>query len=379
MAAPLEWLGRPQPSQALSCALGGLTLSNALFVASAASLFRLAQRLGLSDAVALRACLLYALNPATVFYSAIYTESLYTFLHFEALVHLLGDETTTSAPGTVLSTLLLAAATFTRSNGILSCAIVLAVRLRGCARGCIRGKVSGSGGRAALSFLVGGSQLKLFARQGLLAVAQCFFVLAPFYFYQVAFQLSWCQSYRSALESQQVAADGAAMEAKLDAMGAGWCTGSPFVPKVYSSVQSSYWNVGLFKFYELSQVPNFLLALPIWLCTAFLVHRFCATLFPNARSKRAWSAHLVRLLDDSGLFGQLVLCLHWALMCAISILVINVQVSTRFLSTCAPLYLFTAQLTTQTDTAAHLKWILRFFLTYAALGCILFPNFYPWV
>ena len=40
------------------------------------------------------------------------------------------------------------------------------------------------------------------------------------------------------------------------------------LPNVYSHVQARYWNVGLFAYYELKQVPNFLLAAPTLLMSA---------------------------------------------------------------------------------------------------------------
>ena len=53
----------------------------------------------------------------------------------------------------------------------------------------------------------------------------------------------------------------------------GWCEGrsafglSP--PDLYATVQAEYWGVGLFRYYELKQLPNFALALPmllLWAC-----------------------------------------------------------------------------------------------------------------
>ena len=84
-------------------------------------------------------------------------------------------------------------------------------------------------------------------------------------------------------------------------------------------------------------------ALPIWACTLFELREFLGWFLfdtPWADLPRA----LVTLLGDRQAFGQVVLCLHWMLMLLVSVLIMNVQVSTRFLSTCSPLYLVTARL-----------------------------------
>lgn len=42
-----------------------------------------------------------------------------------------------------------------------------------------------------------------------------------------------------------------------------WC--SDRLPSIYSYVQSAYWNVGLFRYWSLQQLPNILLAMPVLL------------------------------------------------------------------------------------------------------------------
>ena len=356
-------------SRAAGCALSGLVLSNLFFVLSAASLYRLARRLGFGTALATQACLLYAFNPASVFYSSIYTESLYNLLHFEALFHLFDDRESASA--LLASTALLTLATFARSNGILSCSIVFAVRMREALR-ILLGRVlatkprGGEGEMVVVARLMG---------QGLLAAAQCLAVVSPFYFYQVSFQLGWCQKHGEALGN---GTDPVEFRVEIDKMRFGWCEGSPLVPKVYRFIQASYWDVGLFKFYKASQVPNFLLAAPIWSCSLFELSEAIRDALPGD----SWGAKLgaiKSLVSDRQDYELFVLCLHWVLMLAVSVLIMNVQVSTRFLSTCAPLYLITARLRGKKDKKAHVVWVVRFFALYGILGCLLYPNFLPWV
>ena len=64
---------------------------------------------------------------------------------------------------------------------------------------------------------------------------------------------------------------------------------------------------------------------------------------------------------------------HWALLASTALLVMNVQVATRFLSACPVLYWFTDSLRGRARFWAH-----AFFLTYALAGSVAFANFYPW-
>ena len=49
-----------------------------------------------------------------------------------------------------------------------------------------------------------------------------------------------------------------------------WCQYSIALP--YAAIQSQYWNVGFFKYYEFKQIPNFILALPmVMLCASGIV------------------------------------------------------------------------------------------------------------
>ena len=67
---------------------------------------------------------------------------------------------------------------------------------------------------------------------------------------------------------------------------------------------------------------------------------------------------------------------HWGFLAAFAMVGMHVQVATRLLSTCPPLYWFAAQLCYRRRRYAQLIWL--YFLGYAALGYVLFPQFLPW-
>ncbi|KAK0546409.1 ER membrane glycoprotein subunit of the GPI transamidase complex-like protein [Tilletia horrida] len=52
-----------------------------------------------------------------------------------------------------------------------------------------------------------------------------------------------------------------------------WCSSS--IPSIYTYVQKQYWNVGFLRYWELAQLPNFLLAAPILGLALYGAHLFC--------------------------------------------------------------------------------------------------------
>ena len=72
-----------------------------------------------------------------------------------------------------------------------------------------------------------------------------------------------------------------------------WCTpsASGVAPtSLYQHIQRKHWNVGFLKYYELKQIPNFLLATPILILTGFSVMQY----------GRFWIAHLLQLSSAGG-------------------------------------------------------------------------------
>ena len=69
-----------------------------------------------------------------------------------------------------------------------------------------------------------------------------------------------------------------------DPVKAPWC--SKFAPSIYAHVQSTYWNVGLLRYWTLQQLPNFIISAPPLLSLFYYsFHYFKSSFIPGICSK----------------------------------------------------------------------------------------------
>ncbi|KAI1100073.1 glycosyltransferase family 76 protein [Jackrogersella minutella] len=148
-----------------------------------------------------------------------------------------------------------------------------------------------------------------------------------------------------------------------------WCTSG--IRSIYSFVQERYWNVGFLRYWTPSNIPLFLLAMPM----LYLLTRSGLELARNPLSVVAEkptlvdSSHLLLLVRSMAL-SQLVLAI-------LAITNYHVQIITRISSGYPLWYLWLARLLANKDTSKFGSNVIRFMVMYAAIQGALFASFLP--
>ncbi|CAA6659346.1 unnamed protein product [Spirodela intermedia] len=372
-------------------ALAGYALNNAAFLIAAVYFYRLSVLVLRDEAAAYRASMLFCFNPASVFYSSIYSESLYAWFSLGGVFHLLSGSN-------AMAVLLLALSGLVRSNGALNAGYY--------SSGISIGPRPPSWGRSHLLC----SELKGVAAGGL--KIGC--VMTPLVFFQAYGYAKLCLG-RDPKERRP------------------WC--GPGIPRLYGYVQSHYWDVGFLRYFQVKQLPNFLLASPMLLLATCSIMEY-VRLRPEAvlslglrapakerkiaaatsampsgepigrftfmrlilnladRGRRRGNQRLLELGTEGnpvvrqrrhggrafrGYSSLLVLpfVYHLAFMAAVAFFVMHVQVATRFLSASPPIYWFAAGYVGGDHASLTSRLIVVYFATFLLLGSLLFSNFYP--
>ncbi|KAF4527201.1 hypothetical protein B566_EDAN006128 [Ephemera danica] len=362
-----------------------VVINIAFFVKAAQSLFDLSLVVLRDEEMAYKSAVFFCFTPASVFFSAPYSESLFALCTFHGLLCNELNRTKTSA-------ISLGLACATRSNGILNIGFPIYKRLRAFLH-------SASTKSLVLILLIPlqfiGVMIPLLASVAV--------TLLPFVLFQVFSFGKFCIDDRL-IFPDFIMEHAEEYNYKLPGTNpSDWCNSS--VPLAYSYIQSHYWNVGFLKYYQFKQIPNFLLALPvIWLVLYLGVKFFIQ--FP----KHVLLLGLGRLprLRPKGVppAEALPYILHAVCLLIFCILCIHIQVTTRMLASSSPvLYWAAAYLsmphTDQPDKHVesrenmasywrvflwnqsyfgHItaKCIKFYFLSYMILGTMLFSNHFPW-
>lgn len=306
-----------------------------VFAMTSALLYKVSQRLATvfgrrNDAVPLVSFLLFCFQPSSVFLTAPYTEGLFAFFSLFGLLYLSKDRP-------LPSICCFFAASFLRSNGFLLAVMPpLFVHLRA------------------------GKLLAFPSIRTLLYSALSVTILFPFELHNVAASRVLCSD------------EAMARAAAVPLSGEGrWCNSS--IPLVYGHVQAQYWRVGLFKYFEPKQIPNFGLALPSLLLVSSLLLRAKTPLREvvwYGRGKGNSEVAAARCL-------VLPLTLYCAALTVTIVVAAHVQILTRALSSVPLVYIEGAILLCSGRTLLS-KFVVLYFVGFSLFGALMFCNFYPW-
>ncbi|XP_029804562.1 GPI mannosyltransferase 2 [Suricata suricatta] len=380
-----------------SCLLISAALLNSLFsVLAAVALHDLGCLVLRCPHQAFNGALLFCLSPANVFLAAGYSEALFALLTFSAMGQLERGRSWTSG-------LLFALATGVRSNGLVNIGFLVYSQFRG----------------FLFSLLVLNPLRQLLKLLGSVFLSVLMLGL-PFALFQYYAYTQFCLSgsaHPIPKPLLQLAVDKGYRI--VEGNEPPWCSWA--LPLIYSYIQDVYWNVGFLRYYELKQMPNFLLAAPVALLvtwatwTYVTTHPWLCLTLGMQRSKKSKTLEK----SDSGFLGPrgFVYVVHAAALLLFGSLCMHVQVLTRFLGSSTPIvYWFSAYLLQDQEPLLRsletgpwkplagdsppgqkvprnsimgllYNWktcslitrcILGYFLSYWLLGLLLHCNFLPW-
>jgi Gpi18-like mannosyltransferase len=299
--------------------------SNVAFVASAAASLSLSMQLLQDEEQALWATWAYIVNPASVFFSAAYTESIFALFTFLALAVLAkskaaGRSRYATAACTWGAAVLFAGSTACRSNGAFTGMVFGLVKLHWMTKDMQRQSCTVSKLAVMISTLIS-------------TTLQCTLIILPSVVFQWYAYVKFCEGAPTVYLEQHE-----------------WCTKT--IPSIYTWIQSKYWGVGILRYYRWQNIPHFIVATPVVITSVFGLQQYWKGVFPiqyksnlleqyynirwhrSSKLKRAddTTAQQCSIIknykigDDTRELIAHALILLWGILFSISLLIMHVQV-----------------------------------------------------
>lgn len=363
--------------------LVGVLFNSFVFVLASIALYRLSKAILIKEELAFKAAVLFCFNPASVFFSAPYTETVFSYLTFSGMLdvvriyrnHVHSKKSLNCKDD--LYIIPISMSTCTRSNGILNIGFLTYFLV------CF------------YYYKLVNSRLQ-FKRLFFFTFNICIFLivnvaicLIPFILYQIYAYNLFCKDFKTSLPENVVVyglKNDLILPGTFSQHNQTWCYQN--LPFSYSYIQDHYWNVGFLRYYTIKQLPNFLLALPITFLILKCSYQFfrhypnilCNPFFSDERSEK----FLPR--------GTFVFVVHALFLAVFNFLCTHVQVTTRMICSASPvLYWYCAFVLKDVPLSEFLKFrnnivnlsgyqmfVKCYFVTYFVVGIVLFCNFLPW-
>lgn len=330
--------------------------------------------------LAYKATILFCFNPASVFFSAPYTECLFSYFTFKCMWHLHHSnhsDKKLNFKNIVIGVFYISLTMCTRSNGVLNVGFLMYYYLK-----------------ATYKFVYYRKRILYMQLLKYLILLLYFTVLCfiPFVLIQCYNYFMFCEDFEYELPQFVIN-----YAKKFDYILPGrhsqynqtWCYEK--IPLSYSHVQKHYWNVGFLNYYEFKQIPNFLLASPI----IFIVLTSSVQFFKE-HANYCMNVGILNVFKEtsskSTRFNKeiFVFVVHAFLLTIFCALCIHVQVTTRMICCSSPiLYWFCAYyfrnynckqkiFFLDSSVTNYQRFIKYYFVGYYIVGTFMFCNFLPW-
>ncbi|VDN15518.1 unnamed protein product [Dibothriocephalus latus] len=313
------------------CLLLGVIINFLCNVLCSVQLYRLSKLFRLSDSLSVTAVLLFIVNPASVFFSVLYSEALYSLLLISALVCLHSQRPFRAC-------CLIALSAFCRSNGLVNAGFAcypLFIAIVTLTPAVWRNAWQRLRSRKANLLAIVKTFSSIVQKAGLIVGIICTTYL-PYALFQFNGWLLYCRddhhhhSLRSALLPPPPSPALSAYALQLAVLtpfttnltvAPEWCSHVPL--SSYSKIQSKFWNVGFLHYYQFKQIPNFLLAAPVLVISSLIIYNF----YCSARRALLTAGILVENVRQQQLLPHVY---HLLFLSLYGVANIHVQVSLLF-------------------------------------------------
>ncbi|XP_011311236.1 GPI mannosyltransferase 2 [Fopius arisanus] len=340
--------------------------------------------------MAYRSAILFCISPASIFFTAAYTESMFSYLTFHSMLAAVKNDRFASIP-IGLSSLL-------RSNGLINVGFPLFTSLRDLIH---RFSVLKAKSFTKLSKLIAGLKISISCLSQMFSTI--LLSIAPFLLLQTYYYVLFCaESANSTFILPHVKKFG---DDNGLVMPGGeipsWCYDK--IPSAYSYIQKKYWNVGFLNYYDLKQIPNFILAFPIIFMMSKCIFGYFRENWGEIVSLRVFRLDFEREKSKEKNYPVLMFpfIVHGLFLTVFCIFFVHIQVSTRLLGSASPLlYWYSSILMSEGErndwndkdegkiyhkvffkskrwTTVE-KFVIGYFLGYTVLGTFMYSNFLPW-
>lgn len=410
----------PVLSVSVSLLLFGVAFNIVTFIAASLLLLRLGEKLLQDDRLAYYAALLFCINPASIFMTAPYTETLFVCLS-------LGGMLCATCNRLLLAALLFGASSLARSNGVVSVGFILhSLAMQYVATLASVWRFHHQQKLLLIKEAVQETLLLFFRALFLLMISLIPFALYQYYIYTL-FCFPEKQESVKTLMPGSVASYGRLQGYKLlgDKPASAWCWYR--LPLSYSYIQTQHWGIGFLAYYQLKQIPRFILSSPIFtlsVCACWSYYQrqpeACKALGLIKTQGAAIKSLSSKKHDDDNRDPRskrhgwdseklVVYVLHIVFLTAFGSLFMHIEVLTRFLCSASPIiYWYAAHLVVGCSPGASShkyysyisaeqgvdiafgllqdykhssvcgKLVMGYFLAYSLIGTIAFSNFLPW-